>query len=105
MLGTAFNLVGIGLMGVGFGMVFRSIAGGLGVLLGGILFLPTLATVLLPSSLSGVLKFFPGQAGTSFTTLHSLTETLAPIGGFLVFSAWVLGSLIWAGVALKRRDI
>jgi hypothetical protein len=45
-LGTAAYLVGIGLIGLALGVIVRQTAGAIGLLAGGVLILPTLATAL-----------------------------------------------------------
>jgi ABC-type transport system involved in multi-copper enzyme maturation permease subunit len=104
-LGTAAYLVGLGVIGVSLGVVLRSIAGGVATLIGGLLFLPTLASVLLPKSWDAVLKFLPSNAGDSFTSVTPQSDMLSSGAGALVFTAWVVVSLVLAAVALRRRDV
>ena len=58
-LGMAGYLTAIALIGLGLGILLRSAAGSIGVLIGGVIVLPTLAAALLPASLDSVLKFLP----------------------------------------------
>jgi ABC-2 type transport system permease protein len=104
-LGTVAYLVGLGVIGVALGMVFRSISGGIATLIGGLLFLPTLAGALLPSSWDAVLKYLPSNAGLSFTSTTAVPDMLSPGVAGLVFAGWVALSLLLAAVALKRRDV
>ncbi len=103
-LGTAAYMLGIGFIGVALGVLFRSIAASIAALIGGILFLPTLATALLPSSWDYLLKYLPSNAGSSFTSVDAGTSLLSPTAGALVFVGWVLLALAGAAVMLKRRD-
>jgi ABC-type transport system involved in multi-copper enzyme maturation permease subunit len=103
-LGTAGYLIGIGVLGVALGMLFRGIGAGIGVLIGGILFVPTLATALLPDSWDSVLKFLPSNAGQSFTSIAASDSLLSYWAGVAVFVAWValaIGATVWS---LMRRD-
>jgi ABC-2 type transport system permease protein len=103
-LGTVGYLVGIGVLGVALGMLFRGIGAGMGVLIGGILFVPTLATALLPDSWDSVLKYLPSAAGQSFTSVSASDSMLSYWGGVAVFVAWVviaIGATAWS---LMRRD-
>ena len=103
-LGTIGYLVGIGVIGLCLGILLRSVGAGLGVLIGGILFLPTLASALLPASWDSVLKYLPSNAGLSFTSVAPVDSMLSYGAGLAVFVAWVvlaLGSATWA---LMRRD-
>jgi ABC-type transport system involved in multi-copper enzyme maturation permease subunit len=103
-LGTVGYLVGIGVMGVGLGLLLRGIGAGLGVLIGGVLFVPTLLSALLPESWDAVLKYLPSSAGDAFTGARSTGDMLTSSQGVLVFIAWLLVVLGGAGVALMRRD-
>jgi ABC-type transport system involved in multi-copper enzyme maturation permease subunit len=103
-LGTAGYLVGIGVLGVALGMLFRGIGAGIGVLIGGILFVPTLAIALLPDSWDSVLKYLPSSAGQSFTSVATSESLLSYWGGVAVFVLWVviaIGATAWS---LMRRD-
>jgi hypothetical protein len=104
LLGTAGYLVGLGLIGLSFGVILRSIGGALGTVIGGLLFLPTLAGALLPDSWSEVLKYLPSNAAQAFTSVTSPDALLSPMSGGVVFVAWVVASVVGAAVVLKRRD-
>ncbi len=104
-LGTAAYLVGLGVIGICLGMILRSIGSGLGVLIGGLLFLPTLASALLPSSWDSVLKYLPSNAADSFTSVTATDGMLSATAGAWVFAGWVVLALAAAAVALKRRDV
>jgi ABC-type transport system involved in multi-copper enzyme maturation permease subunit len=103
-LGTIGYLVGIGVIGLCLGMLLRSVGAGLGVLIGGILFLPTLASALLPDSWDSVLKYLPSNAGLSFTSVASVDSMLSYGAGLAVFVAWVALAVGGAAVALLTRD-
>ena len=103
-VGTAFYLVGIGLIGLALGVIFRSIAGAIGTLVGGLLFLPTLASVLLPESWDSVLKYLPSNAGLAIRSVTEDPSLLSPTVGTAVFVGWVVLALVGAAVLLKRRD-
>jgi len=103
-LGTVGYLVGIGIIGLCLGILLRSVGSGLGVLIGGILFVPTLASALLPSSWDTVLKYLPSNAGMSFTSVTTDSSMLGYGAGLAVFVAWVVlavGGAVWS---LTRRD-
>lgn len=104
-LATAGYLVGIGLIGLALGMLLRSTASGIGVLIGGVLIVPTIAGALLPDSWADLLTYLPSNAGQAFTT--RITEgdgLLGPAAGAAVFLGWIVIALAGAAVALKRRD-
>jgi hypothetical protein len=74
------------------------------VLLGGLLFLPTLASALLPASWDNVLKYLPANAGSSFTGIDPQTGMLGAAAGAAAFAAWVLAGITAAAIALRSRD-
>lgn len=103
-LGTAAYLVGLGLIGVAVGVVMRSTAGAIGTVIGAVLFVPTLASALLPDSWDDILKYLPSNAGQAFTSLNPADTLLSPGTGMAVFASWILLAVVGAAVALKRRD-
>ena len=103
-LGTAAYLVGLGVIGVALGILLRSTAGGIGTVIGAVLFVPTLASALLPDSWDGVLQYLPSNAGQAFTSLSPGDSLLSPGAGMAVFAAWVVAAIVGAALALKRRD-
>ena len=103
-LGTIGYLVGIGVIGLCLGILLRSVGAGLGVLIGGILFLPTLASALLPDSWDSVLKYLPSNAGMSFTSLDQGGSMLSYGAGLAVFVGWCVLAVLGASWALMRRD-
>ena len=105
-LGMAGYLTAVALMGLGLGILLRSVASSIGVLLGGVMVLPTIAGALLPASLDSVLKFLPSSAGAAFTTVTGAgDEVLSPTAGALVLVAWVALALGASVLAITRRDV
>jgi ABC-type transport system involved in multi-copper enzyme maturation permease subunit len=104
-LGTVAYLVGLGVIGVSLGVVLRSIAAGTATLIGGLMFVPTLAQALLPSGWDAVLKYLPSNAGMSISSVTASPELLSPGVAGLVFAGWVALSLVLATVAFQRRDV
>lgn len=105
LIGTTGYLVGIGLIGIFLGILLRSIPAGLGTLLGGVLILPSLASVLLPDSWDTALKYLPSNAASSFTSLTEPDGMLSAGAGIAVFVGWVVLAGIGAGVMQRRRDV
>ena len=103
-LGTVGYLVGIGVLGVALGVLLRGIGAGLGVLIGGVLFVPTLLIALLPDSWDSVLKYLPSSAGNAFTGAQTAGDALTYGQGVAVFVAWLVLAVGGATVALMRRD-
>ncbi len=104
-LGTGAYLVGVGIGGVVLGVLLRSVAGGIGVLIGGVLFVPTLAGALLPDSWDAALKYLPSNAGAAFTSLSPPAGMLDATAGAVVLLLWVAAGVAGAAIALRRRDV
>jgi ABC-2 type transport system permease protein len=105
-LGMAGYLTAIALMGLGLGILLRSVASSIGILIGGVMVLPTLAGALLPASLDSVLQFLPSSAAAAFTTVRGAgDEVLSPTAGAVVLAAWVALALGASVLAITRRDV
>jgi ABC-2 type transport system permease protein len=102
-LGMAGYLTAIALMGLGLGILLRSAASSIGVVIGGVIVLPTLAGALLPASLDSVLKFLPSSAAAAFTTVRG-DEVLGATAGALVLAAWVAVTLGASVLVITLRD-
>ncbi len=105
LIGTALYLCAIALLGLGLGVLLRSTAASIGVLIGGVLILPGIAGALLPSSWSEVLKYLPTNAAASFTSTTPPAGDLSAGPGAIVLVAWVVLALGAATVAIRRRDV
>jgi ABC-2 type transport system permease protein len=104
-LGMAGYLTAIALMGLGLGILLRSAASSIGVVIGGVIVLPTLAGALLPASLDSVLKFLPSSAAAAFTTVRGAgDEVLGATAGALVLAAWVAVTLGASVLVITLRD-
>lgn len=103
-LGTAYYIVGLGLIGVALGTLLRNTAAAIATVLGAVLFLPALASALLPDSGDEVLKYLPSNAGSSFTTTIDTASSLSPTAGAVVFTTWIAVAIAAATGALLQRD-
>ena len=104
LFGHAYYIVGLGLIGLALGVLLRGTAAAIGTTIGAVLFLPALATALLPPDWSAVLKYLPSNAGSAFTMLNPTGDVLTPWQGFAVFTGWVVLAVVGAVLALLRRD-
>ena len=105
-LGMAGYLTAIALIGLGLGILLRSAASSIGVLIAGVMVLPTLAGALLPASLDPALQYLPSSAAAAFTTVTGAgDEVLSPTAGALVLTAWVTLTLGASILAITRRDV
>jgi ABC-type transport system involved in multi-copper enzyme maturation permease subunit len=103
--GMVAYIVGIGVMGLAFGFLFRSIATSIATLIGGVMILPTFAGLLLPASWSSLLKYLPANAGEAFTQVTHTSTTLTPAAGAAVFATWVIAAVALAAATLRHRDV
>lgn len=105
-LGMAVYLVAIAVIGAGLGLLLRSVAGGIGAIVAGVLILPQLAGGLLPDSWDGLLQFLPSSAASAFTTVTGSGDmVLSPSAGAAVLLAWVAVVLAGAAAAISKRDV
>ncbi len=105
-LGMAGYLTAVAVLGLGLGILLRSVAASIGVLIGGILIVPALAATLLPASWDSVLQYLPSSAAAAFTTVMGSGDKVLDAGaGALVLVAWVVAALGAATVAITRRDV
>jgi ABC-2 type transport system permease protein len=104
LLGAGVYLSLVGVLGVALGALVRSVAGGIGLLVGMLMLMPLL-TDLLPTTLKNdVSPYLPGNAGGSVFALHHAAGTLTPAAGLAVFAGWVAVALAGAAWRLKRAD-
>ncbi len=106
LLGMAGYITSIALIGLGLGVLLRSVAGSIGALVAGVLLLPALAGGLLPASWDSILQYLPSSAAAAFTTVMAAGDGVLSSGaGALVLAAWVAISLGAAAWAITRRDV
>jgi hypothetical protein len=103
-IGNIGYLVGIALIGVALGVVLRSVAGSIAVLLGTIMFLPQLVSMVIPDSWHGVLGYLPSNAASSFTSVVPRPDMLGVGAGIAVFCGWIVLAVVGAAQALRTRD-
>ncbi len=104
-LGMAGYITAIGLIGLGLGVLLRSVAGSIGAVVAGIMILPAIAGGLLPDSWDAVLQYLPTSAAAAFTVVQGAgDEVLGAGAGAAVLTAWVLAALGGAVATITRRD-
>ncbi|MEU6260356.1 ABC transporter permease [Streptomyces sp. NPDC047043] len=100
--GVYLGLVAV--FGVALGVLLRSSAGAIAVLVGVLLILPGLASLLPDSWYDTMNPYFPSNAGSAVYALHQSSDALSPGAGLAVFGGWVALALIGAAVRLVRSD-
>ena len=105
-LGMAAYITAVGLIGLGLGILLRSVAGAIGAVVAGIMVLPALAGALLPDSWAPILQSLPSSAAAGFTTVQAAgSDVLGAGAGALVLAAWVVAILAAAVLSITRRDV
>ena len=105
-LGMAAYITAVGLIGLGLGIVLRSVAGAIGAVVAGVLVLPVLAGALLPDSWAPILQYLPSSAAAGFTTVQAAgSDVLGAGAGALVLAAWVVAIIGAAALSITRRDV
>ena len=106
LVGMAFYLTAISLLGLGLGVLLRSVASSVGTLIAGVLILPGIAGALLPDSWDPLLRFLPTNAAAAFTAVTAGTdELLSGSAGAATLAGWVIVALGAAAVSITRRDV
>lgn len=106
LIGMAFYLTAIALLGLGLGVLLRSVASSVGTLVAGVLVLPGIAGALLPDSWDPLLQFLPTNAAAAFTAVTAGTdELLSGRAGVAALAGWVIVALGAAAVSITRRDV
>lgn len=104
LVANAGYLALIGILAIAFGSIIRNTAGGIAILVGLLLVVPTLG-LLLPSDWQPhILPYLPSNAGSSMYSIHRDANTLSPLGGLLCLGLWCVVSLGVAAVLMRRRD-
>ncbi|GAA2087461.1 ABC transporter permease [Kitasatospora saccharophila] len=104
LFGAGLYLALVGVIGVALGMLLRSIAGGISVLVASLMLVPGLISLLPESWHSHISPYLPSSAGEAMFALHHDSTTLSPGAGLAVFALWTAAALAGAAVRLLRRD-
>lgn len=102
--GAGVYLALVAVFGVALGMLLRSSAGAIAVLVGVLLILPGLASLLPDSLYDNINPYFPSNAGSAVYALHQSSDSLSPGAGLAVFAGWVALTLAGAAFRLVRTD-
>lgn len=103
-VGVAGYLALIGVFSVALGFVVRSTGGGVAILCGLLLVVPTLGLLLPSSWRDHLLPYLPSNAGSTLSSAQPAPDALSAGTSLLVLLAWVAAALAAAALALKERD-
>ena len=102
-VGTGLYLTILGLLSLGLGALLRKTAGAISAVVGILFVLPVLASFL-PSSLEGIQKYLPSNAGQVIISPTGATDSLTPWVGLGVFALYAVAALGAAAFMLVHRD-
>ncbi|MFJ6986823.1 MULTISPECIES: ABC transporter permease [unclassified Streptomyces] len=105
LLGAGLYLGLVGVVGAALGALLRSVAGGISVLVAGLLLVPGLVSLLPSSWQDDISRYLPGSSGQAVFALTHDASTLSPGAGLLVFLGWTVLALAGAAYRLVRRDV
>lgn len=104
-VGGALYLALIAIFALGIGTVVRSSAGGIAVVLGIILILPTVLQLIPADWAANMIPYLLSDAGLGALGIESdVPGTLVPWQQLLVVLGWVGASLTAGAILMKRRD-
>jgi ABC-type transport system involved in multi-copper enzyme maturation permease subunit len=104
LFGAGLYLALVGVIGVALGLLLRSVAGGISVLVATLLLVPGLVSLLPSSWRADVAQYLPSNAGESLYSLHPATGMLSAGAGALVLIGWTVLALAGAAYRLLRKD-
>ncbi|MGY1733946.1 ABC transporter permease subunit [Geodermatophilus sp. SYSU D01045] len=103
-LGAGLYVTAIGVLGSALGWLLRSTGGAVGTLFGIVFLLPVLGG-LLPSSWGpDVVRWLPGQAGSSVLQVAPGSDGFAPWTGYAVLCGYLVVLYAAAVITVRRRD-
>jgi hypothetical protein len=103
-VGVAGYLALIGVFSVALGFVVRSTGGGVAILCGLLLVVPTLGLLLPSSWRDHLLPYLPSNAGSTMFSVRTTPDALSAGTSLLVLLAWVAAALVAAAIVLRERD-
>lgn len=104
LVGAAFYMACIGVIGIGLGFLLRGTAAGAGAVVTMLMIAPIMVN-LLPSSIGDTLgKLLPSNAGSAVQGIQTTNDLLSTGWGVAVLLGWVIAIVGAAAVSLKRRD-
>lgn len=92
-------------LGLAIGILTRSSAGALGIIVAAMLVLPALSQNLPAAVADFIAKFWPSIAGSQIMTVVPDPAMLPPLTGFILFCSTVIATTLAAFVVFRRRDI
>lgn len=104
-VGMGVYLAITSVLGLAVGVLTRSSAGALGIIVAAMLVFPALSQNLPATAAVFIARFWPSVAGSRIMTIVPDPATLAPWTGFALFAATVAMTTMTAFLVFRRRDI
>lgn len=103
--GSAAGVTALSVFALGLGALLRSVAGGIGAFVGGVMILPEIVSMIPVDAVDTAVEYFPAQAAGNVSALDALPGFPSPAASLLALCLWAVASVALAGVLLKRRDV
>ncbi|GGY96483.1 ABC transporter permease [Streptomyces poonensis] len=103
--GTAAGVTALSVFALGLGALLRSVAGGIGAFVGGVMILPEIVGMIPIDAVDTAVEYFPAQAAGNVSALDALPGLPSPAASLLALGLWAVGTVAVAGVLLKHRDV
>ncbi|MDN5856503.1 MAG: ABC transporter permease [Actinomycetia bacterium] len=104
-VGMGVYLAVTAVLGLAVGILTRSSAGALGIIVATMLVFPSLSQNLPATLADFIARFWPSIAGSRIMTVVPDPAMLPPLTGFIVFYLTVLVTTLAAFITFRRRDI
>ncbi|KPM53890.1 ABC transporter [Frankia sp. R43] len=103
-VGCAFFLTAVGLLGLAIGALLRSTAGAVSALLAVLLGLP-MVVGLLPASMQSINRYLPASIGEVLISTQGSGDAFSPGTAAVMMTVYLVVTLVAAAVVLGRRDV
>ncbi|WP_320780329.1 ABC transporter permease [Streptomyces sp. CRN 30] len=103
--GSSAGVTALSVFALGLGALLRSVAGGIGAFVGGVMILPEVVSMIPVDAVDTAVEYFPAQAAGNVSALDALPGFPSPAASLLALCLWAVASVALAGVLLQRRDV
>lgn len=103
--GTAVGITALTVFAMALGALLRSVAGGIGAFVGGVMVAPEVVGLLPVDAVDKAVEYFPAQAVGNVSALDAVAGAPSPGLSMLALGLWALGTTAVAAALLKRRDV
>jgi ABC-2 type transport system permease protein len=104
LFGTGLYLGAVAVLGLAIGMIIRSAAGGIAILIGVLILLPAVLPLIQFDWIDDVHPYLPGEAGQLVYQIVPRSDVLGPWSGYAVMIGYCVVLIAIAAYLLRRRD-